>query len=67
MTTNERELELLESFGPHNVHVIGGVGYASDGVTTLYDDDADGAWDTALTTGVDGTVYEYGPNGWAIF
>lgn len=64
MTTTERELALGEHFGPGNVSIYNGIGYAADGVTTLYDDDNDGVWDSGLQTGVDGNIYYYGPSGW---
>lgn len=63
--TSEREQALGQVFNPGNVAVgNNGVGYATDGVTTLYDDDGDGAWDSALRTGVDGNIYEFGAQGW---
>jgi hypothetical protein len=67
MTTTERELALGERFGPGNVSIYNGVGYANDGVTTLYDDDGDGAWDSGLQTGADGSIYYYGTSGWTLF
>lgn len=66
--TSEREQALGAAFGPGNVAVgANGVGYATDGVTTLYDDDGDGAWDSALQTGTDGNIYQFGPQGWYLY
>ncbi|RZJ05236.1 MAG: hypothetical protein EON89_04875 [Brevundimonas sp.] len=67
MTTEDRERELSSMFQPNTVSVINGVGYSNDGTTTLYDDDDDGIWDSALQHGDDGYVWVYEMNGWEHF
>jgi hypothetical protein len=67
LTTNEREIELSASYEPIEVEIIDGVGYASDGMTTLYDDDGDGAWDSAMQSGADGYLWVFEQNGWTRF
>ena len=70
MTTYEREVALQSQFSPDNVFVDTNdstIGYSIDGSTTYFDEDGNGAGDTALRRGPNGETYIFGSSGWAVF